>query len=126
MAQRIITKPLVYMAHPVRPDKERGETIESNLSMAKQWLKKLTLKHPDLIIMAPWIPMCEVFDDADEEQRARGLEWCYQIVARCDQFWMVGPRVSGGMLKESRVAMNNELFVADFTGWNFPGGTEEA
>ncbi|MCP4448257.1 MAG: hypothetical protein GY811_23400 [Myxococcales bacterium] len=104
---------LVYMAHPVQP--AAGETIGVNLERAKAWLKRLAESFPEVVIIAPWITECELWDDSDKEQRAAGLARCHEVIARCDAFWMVGDRISSGMAGECEVAMEFELAIHDMT-----------
>lgn len=102
--EKLQSRPLCYMAHAVRPLKGSNETYEANIASAKDWLRSLTIRHPELCFIAPWISGVELFNDADEARRAAGLEHCHCVIARCDQFWSVGPRLSAGMYGEMLVA----------------------
>jgi hypothetical protein len=70
---------LVYLAHPFQGDPK-------NLVTAKRWLQwtqrfasqqNAIAKEPflerELHVVAPWIPLCEVLDDANEIDRRHGL-----------------------------------------------------
>ncbi len=106
---------LVYMAHPVAP--EAGETIESNLASAKAHLRYLLAAHGDTHnIVAPWITEVELFDDSIPEERELGLARCCDLSARCDEIWLVGPRISAGMFREKQAAEARGATVQDMTG----------
>lgn len=117
---------LSYMAHPVAPfDVElrpvRGGrvietfTLEMNLENAKQWLRALQLAFPETVVIAPWIPAVEVFDDTDPELRAIGITRDCYTAARCDRIVMVGGRVSSGMAMERDHMVSCGLPVFDLT-----------
>lgn len=93
---------LVYIAAPVSP--KDGETIQSNLHRAKRWLRHMMLSYPNITPVAPWITTCEVLDDTNPEDRARGIQMNETMISRCESVWMVGPRVSAGMLAEAELA----------------------
>ena len=101
---------LTYMAHPVAGD------APANLARAKLWLKWLTesREEPSAVI-APWIIACEIWDDANPEERTQGLERCKAAIERCDEIYLVGGRVSNGMEIERRHAMRHGLTVIDIT-----------
>lgn len=101
---------VVYLAHPV------GGDVERNLIAARELYRRYTEWHPWVAIVAPWITECELWDDADPEQRRLGLERCMAVVAKCDQIWLCGPRVSEGMALERDAAMAAGVVVIDRTG----------
>lgn len=110
-AGRLSAKPLgdvVYLAHPYGGD-------ICNLSRAKRWLRWAHERFPEMTIIAPWIPTCEVLDDADQEQRERSLEHDCAVVARCDEIWLVGGTISDGMRQEAETAMKYGVKVVDMT-----------
>ena len=111
---------LTYMAHPVAGD------APANLARAKLWLKWLTesREEPSAVI-APWIIACEIWDDANPEERTQGLERCKAAIERCDEIYLVGGRVSNGMEIERRHAMRHGLTVIDITAMGkYPPGYE--
>ncbi len=89
---------LIYLAHPVSGD------VPGNLARAKRWLKWACLSFPDDEVIAPWITECEIFDDADPEQREQGLQRCERVVERCHVLILVGGRISSGMQREADAA----------------------
>ena len=100
---------LAYLAHPVSP--ETGESVESNLADAKRCLKSLAELYPDICFIAPWIVECQIWDDCDPEHRSSGLKRCHVVIARCDELWMCGPRISSGMAGELAVAREHGLRI---------------
>jgi predicted amidohydrolase len=101
---------VVYMAHPVSGD------VEGNLAKARILVRQLEEKHPDVAIVASWITECEIWDDADPEQRAAGMRRDMAVVAKCDELWLVGPHVSSGMALEEDHANSLGIPVRDMTG----------
>jgi hypothetical protein len=100
---------IVYMAHPVSGD------VEANLKRAKKWIKWIEANHSNVAVVANWIIECEIWDDDDPAQRAAGLRRDLAIIKRCDELWMVGPRVSSGMAQERDQALQFGLRVRDLT-----------
>ncbi len=126
---------LVYLAHPVAPYQRKldtgsdaasirywgsGEhfhtvTTATNLRNAKRWLKALQDANPHAAVIAPWITECEIWDDANPEERATGLLKCCYVIARCDSIVLVGGRISNGMGIESNHAILSGVRVYDLT-----------
>ena len=100
---------IIYMAHPVAGD------VENNLERARQWLKWAIENNEGVAVMANWIIECELWDDSDPEQREAGLKRCEALVERCDELWLVGPRISSGMARERKLAEEKGLRIRDFT-----------
>ena len=101
---------LVYLAHPVG-----GDTL-ANLSRARRWLTWTYRHFGGVAPIAPWIVDCEgVLDEASPSDRARGLATGMAVLARCDEVWLVGGRVSVGMLMESDAARAAGVRVVDLT-----------
>lgn len=90
---------LVYMAHPVS-----SPGVEHNLMQARYWVRSIYDARPDVAVLAHWIVDCEVLDDSNEEHRHLGFAHDFAIIERCDEVWLVGKRVSGGMLREAEHA----------------------
>lgn len=101
---------VAYLAHPV------GGDVEKNLEAAKAMYRHYTVIFPWVALVAPWITECELWDDADPEQRRAGLERCKAVVAKCDELWLCGPRVSEGMAIECEAAMAAGVVMIDRTG----------
>jgi len=108
-----VTK-LIYMSAPVRP--LEGETLESNLARGRRWYKFLQLTAGDhAVFLAPWILSCELFDDDSPEQRKAGMARQMEIIARCDEVWLVGGRVSSGMAAEKEAVLKLSRTCIDLT-----------
>jgi hypothetical protein len=100
---------LIYLAHPVSGD------VAGNLESCRAIMLDLMGRYPHHAFVAPWITYCEILDDDDPEQRARGMRDDLVVLARCDQIWLVGPHVSAGMIAEKEIAENAGLWVVDMT-----------
>lgn len=91
---------LIYMAH------EYGGKAK-NLEAARRWLRLCNdAAAPDGdVVLAHWIAACEVYPESDAETRERQLQGDEELARRCDETWLVGPRISTGMAREMNAAM---------------------
>lgn len=115
---------LVYMTHPVAPYnlytldypqvKETHTTLQ-NLASAKRWLRALQDANPNVVVIAPWVTACEIYDDANPEERAEGLLRACYVVGRCDAIVLVGGRLGNGMMVERDHAIVSGVSVYDLT-----------
>ncbi len=112
---------VAYMCHPV------GGDVEANLARAKLWLKWLTeSRERPTAVIAPWITECEIWDDSNPSDREIGLSRCRAVIERCDEVYLVGGRISGGMDMERRHAVYHQLTVIDLTHMGtLPPGAKE-
>jgi len=99
----------IYLAHPVSGD------VPGNLARTRRWIRWIYDHFPDVAVVADWILTCEVLDDSNPIHRARGLGMDKAVIALCDEFWMVGGRVSTGMGIEKEAAERSNLRVVDLT-----------
>lgn len=109
---------LIYLAHPFGGDL-------ANLFRAKAWLRwaaLIALESGDFVV-APWIPLCEIFAGQDAHSpdfRALMLNGDCEVVQRCDELWLCGSHVSEGMAQERDAASWQGKVVRDFTGKVMP------
>lgn len=89
----------IYLAHPVRG--ATPEDVDANLEMAKAWVRAIEHRFMDIAIECSWIVECMIWDDSNEEERAAGMTRNKAHVERCDELWMVGDRISNGMIEEA-------------------------
>lgn len=85
---------LVYIAHPLGNGPDRAE----NLARAARWCA-WAARTKNVLPIAPWIAIASVWPERDD-LRARGLMIDKQTIARCDEVWLCGPRISPGMKVE--------------------------
>lgn len=97
---------VAYMAHPFGGD-------PANLARAKRWLRYLVRANPHIDFCAPWIPLCEVLNDASPLERERMLSFDCRIVAVCHAIFLVGGRISAGMQKELEAAWDAKIPIVD-------------
>ena len=103
---------VVYLAAPVRGN------VAENVARAKRWLA-WAWRIRDIVPIAPWLTPVELFAaDADDDAAARelGLTRDCAVVAKCDELWLVGGRISDGMRREWVTAMERGVKVQDLTG----------
>lgn len=104
---------LIFLAHPVAaPDREG---VLTNARRAKRWLRYVFLTYPRIHPIAPWIPVVETLDDSNSTHRKLGRAANFAAIERADGVWLVGGRISPGMLEEARFARDRGLAVFDFT-----------
>jgi hypothetical protein len=104
---------VVYVAHQLSaPTRER---IDANRARASRWCAWVATAY-GFAPEATWIVLTGVLDDNDPETRALGLALDLALVARCDEVWLVGGRVSSGMNAEATEAVRLGKPVLDLTG----------
>lgn len=91
----------IYLCHPIAGD------VEANVAEVERiynalW-KRGGLQYP----VAPYLLSLKngTDDDSDPHSRARGLQIDSDMVKRCDEVWLFGPKISSGMWQEVAVAM---------------------
>lgn len=100
---------VVYIAHPLGSNR----TIrELNRERASRWLAWAA--EQGVAPVADWIILSGQWTESDAN-RARGLEIDKALVARCDELWLVGGRVSEGMKVEADAARASGVEVIDMT-----------
>jgi hypothetical protein len=103
---------IVYMAHPLGAPTPEG--VQANIARAKRWYRWIVDNFEDVAPIAPWLLTVETLDDFNPAHRAHGMEMNRFIIPRCDEFWMVGGRISTGMAGEHEIAMQ-ALRIFDLT-----------
>lgn len=113
---------VVYVAHPLSAPTREG--IEANRKNAARWVAFLA-RNFHIAPECSWVVLTGELEETPEN-RERGLEIDLALVDRCDELWMVGGRVSSGMLLESQHAHYEGKLVVDLTGFGFgvPSGPE--
>lgn len=112
-------KPLVYIAHPVRPQEGTLEDRRLNLQYAESWLRWANL-HCGVLAVAPYLSLCRALDDGDTSERAVGVAVSLRVLRHCDEMWLCGPRVSHGIREEAKLARDEGLLIVDLTGRRMP------
>lgn len=109
------TMRVVYVAHPLGagPDRER------NRANASAWCGRLG-RELKVCCVADWITLSGQWDE--ETGRELGLRCDLALIARCDEIWLTGGRVSPGMALELAEARRLGKLVRDFTplGYDVP------
>lgn len=103
------TTRLVYIAHPLGAASDRAENIER----ASRWFAWAAMV-PGLIPVASWITLARYWPETDAN-RERGMLIDKQLIARCDEVWLCGPRISPGMRQEADHAKACGISVSDYT-----------
>ena len=97
---------VAYLAHPVS-----GLSRADLVTAMNGWIELLCRRFPDNAFCAPWLPYVLALDDDNPERRARGTRDDLTILARCDAVWLLGDRISSGMLAEAKEAARLKLAI---------------
>jgi hypothetical protein len=95
----------VYIAAPLGG----GEQREVNRLRAERWVC-WAAEAMGVAPVATWTTLAAAWD---ESKRDLGLAIDVALVERCDEIWMVGGRISPGMMIEGRHSKR----IIDLTGW---------
>jgi hypothetical protein len=100
----------VYLVHPVRGDKQF--TTEQNLEKSRE-LEKI-IEKKGIGIVSPWVVMCNYMNDAEEEQRRKGIKYNLEtlkffaylskLINKKMELWVYGHTFSTGMKQEIELA----------------------
>jgi hypothetical protein len=107
---------VVYLAHPLGAGPKRAQ----NRANAARWFGYLSRAYGNAFI-ADWIILSGEWEETPEN-REQGLRCDLALVERADELWMVGGRVSAGMLLEADHARRCGKKVVDMTylGYEVP------
>lgn len=102
----------IYVAHPLGAGADR----EQNRANASKWCAWVAgLGHAPV---ADWIILSGELEESPEN-REMGLAIDRALVARCDEVWLVGGRVSPGMRIEAKTASAHGKPVYDLTSLGY-------
>lgn len=105
-AVRNSTFPLVYVCSPYRGD------TQLNVERAKGYCRFVIGQNA--MPFAPHLLYPLFLDDSDKDERDIGLRCGTAILKRCDQLWVFGEKVSGGMAGEIAAAKKHGLPIRYF------------
>lgn len=91
---------IVYIAHPISGD------IKGNLEKIRLIVREINLKMPDVVPFAPYWLDCHALDDTVKAERERGIMNDIALFKKgfIDEVWLMGNRISAGMLYEKELA----------------------
>ncbi|WP_366923853.1 DUF4406 domain-containing protein [Metallumcola ferriviriculae] len=98
---------LVYVCSPF------AGNIEHNINRARGYCRYAVNK--EYIPLAPHLHYPQFMDDEDREQRELGLLFALILLCKCDEVWVFGGRVSGGMAREISKAKKRGIPIRYFT-----------
>jgi hypothetical protein len=101
---------VVYIAHPLN-DPSAIQRAE-NLTRATRWV--VWASQQGVAPVADWILIAGT--EETPESRERGLRIDFALIERCEELWMVGGRISPGMMAEREHAFRSGLTIRDLTG----------
>lgn len=89
---------MIYICSPLRGD------IEMNIQRANRYC--LFAAGQEVIPLAPHTIFTQWLDDNDQGEREAGMLLGIKLLAKCDEVWVFGSRISEGMAKEIEVAVS--------------------
>lgn len=101
-------KKLVFICSPLAGD------IEKNIRLANDYCRKAVAY--DVIPLAPHTIFTQYLDDNIEAERRLGMKMGIELLNRCNELWVCGPRISPGMKTEIAYARNNGIPVVFMQG----------
>ena len=99
-------RPLIYVCSPLRGN------IERNIQRAIGYSRFVYSNGG--IPLAPHVIFTTFLDDNISEERSAGIEMAIQLLAKCDELWAFGERISEGMAAEMAAAKTLGLRVKRF------------
>ena len=93
--------PLVYVASPFAGD------TEYNVRKAQGYCRFTVSK--GCIPIAPHLLYPQFMDDGDKGQRELGLSFALILLGKCDELWVFGDKISGGMAREIAKAKKRNM-----------------
>ncbi len=97
---------LIYICSPFAGD------IEYNISRARGYCRFAVSE--GYIPLAPHLHYPQFMDDLDQESRELGLSFALILLAKCDELWVFGTRVSEGMVREILTARKKGMPIRYF------------
>jgi hypothetical protein len=98
--------PLVYIASPFA-----GDTV-LNTELARGYSRFAVAK--GCIPLAPHLHYPQFMDDGDKSQRDLGIRFALILLGKCDELWVFGGSVTGGMSREIAKAKRRGMPVRYF------------
>jgi hypothetical protein len=96
---------------------DKNFIIQYNLRNARTWVRWMIHSRPNKVIVAPWILYCEILDDLDPVQRARGQRDMDALIVygSVSEVCCVGGRMSSGMKRDAHKGWSAGAHVRDLT-----------
>lgn len=92
----------VFICSPFSPDGETKEEMEKELScnIKEAQMACRYAVRKGCIPYAPHLFFTQFLDDGDRKERKKGQELGLIWLEDCDELWVIGRRISSGMLRE--------------------------
>lgn len=100
---------IVYIAHPISGD------IKGNLEKIRLIVREINLTMPEVVPFVPYWLDCHALDDTNPAERERGIKNDIALFkSGCiDEVWLMGNRLSSGMIAEKNLAEELGIKVVD-------------
>jgi hypothetical protein len=97
----------VYIAHPISGD------VNGNLDKIKKIARKINLKEPNVVPIAPYFLDCCALQDDVPKERAKGIANNTYLFERgfIDELRLYGNRITNGMMNEIELAHTLDIPV---------------
>lgn len=97
----------VYIAHALSGAWDEGVRIAKEYALRAALLGYMPI--------VPYVLMDGLLDDTNEKDRDLGMQLDLKQLRHCDEIWLCGERISGGMAKEREIAALLHLTEKRFT-----------
>ena len=103
----------VFICSPYRPtgdtEEERMESFRENTEVAKAACRFAC--EQGAVPYAPHLYFPQYLDDEDDEEREQGIVMGLTWLARCDELWVIGKRITEGMKREIEQAQEWGIII---------------
>jgi hypothetical protein len=99
-------KPLIFICSPYSGD------VKRNQELARSYCRFVI--QAGGIPLAPHLLFPQFLDDSDPGERKLALSMNKEILAKCDELWIFGSKVTSGMLLEATEAIKREIPIRRF------------
>lgn len=110
---------IIYLAHPLGSGPDR----EKNRLNAAKWAAYIA-EYFDVAPSCSWVVLSSVWPET-EQYRDLGIALDKQMVAQCEEIWLVGGRISVGMQIEADTARELGIPIKDMTYLGYKIPTEQ-
>ena len=98
---------MIYVCSPFK-----GDDIEQNIERARRYCRKIAMT--GRIPFAPHLYFPQFLDDAEPQERERGIDYALKSMWFCSEVWVFGDVISEGMRREIDHAKKTRKVVKYF------------
>ena len=105
----------VFIAHRISGD------VKENIRSALRWARWALIER-DVVPVVPYAYLCQFLDDSNEVERQEGTKCSMEILMRCEEVWLCGPKPSENseVWKELEEAKRMNKRIIDYFDLTLP------